>query len=265
MLTDTIAIRTYFGKLGLDIEIADIYLALHAQGPQTISQLSRSSGVERTRIYRLIDQLMASNLIEVESHYKRGVIKAAPITNLHILINEKEHELKNLQDELGLIEQVLARNSLSSPAARVQFYRGPEGIRQILWNQLRARTPIIGQGYRILDEPTGRAFMERWAAAFEEKQLHTKLLINDEFVTSWFENKPKVKVSRRIDGIEYNLIASTTLHITHSCAVYDNVVASIHWKDGELFGIETYSQELADTQRTFYAMLWPQSKPETRF
>src|SRR6185437_1627393 len=110
MSPDTNAVRTYFAKLGLDREIADIYLSLHAHGPQTISELSRTAHVERTRIYRLIDKLLASNLIEVESHYKRGVIKAAPIANLNILISQKEQELKGLQDELGLIEQVLARN-----------------------------------------------------------------------------------------------------------------------------------------------------------
>src|SRR3954464_15918420 len=106
MLNDTTAVRTYFAKLGFPSEIADIYLALYTHGPQTISELSRTSGVERTRVYRLIDQLMETNLVEVESHYKRGVIKAAPIPNLHILISKKEQELQSLQDELGLIEQV---------------------------------------------------------------------------------------------------------------------------------------------------------------
>jgi len=265
MLTDPSAIRTYFAKLGLESEIADIYLALHAYGPQSISDLSRNSRVERTRIYRLIDQLMASNLIEVESHYKRGIIKAAPIANLRILINEKEHELKSLQDELELIEQVLARNSLSSPATRVQFYRGPEGIRQMVWNRLRSKSDSIGQSYRILDEPTGRAFMERWAAAFEEKKLKSRLLLNDEFIDSWRENKPKISEQRRIRGTEYHRIDASVLKITHTAFVYDNVIAYIHWKDNELFGIEIYNQEIADTQRTFYEMLWPQSRPVDSF
>lgn len=265
MLTDVSAIRNYFAKLGLEPEIADIYLALHTHGPQSISDLSRNSKVERTRIYRLIDRLMASNLIEVESHYKRGIIKAAPIANLRILINERESELKNLQDELGLIEQVLARNSLSSPAVRVQFYRGTEGVRQMLWNQLRAKSEVVGVAYRILDEPAGRAFMERWAAAFEERKHTTRLLLNDEFVKSWQENKPKVAVQRRIGGISYNHLEEATFKITHSSHVYDDVCAYFHWKDGEIFGIEIYNQEMADAQRAFFEMLWAQSKPETRF
>jgi sugar-specific transcriptional regulator TrmB len=265
MLTDTGAVRTYFAKLGLENEIADLYLALHTHGPQSISELSRTSGVERTRIYRLIDRLMETNLIEVESHYKRGIIKAAPIANLHILINEREKELQGLQDELGLIEQLLARNSLSSPASRVQFYHGPQGIRQMLWNRVNAKTEVVGYSYRILDEITGRAFMERWVGAVEEKGQKARILLNDEFAKSWKENKPKVMVQRRIGGMQYHWIDEKHLKITHGCAIYDNIVAYTNWKDTDVFGVEIYNQQIADTQRQLFEQLWPLSKPETRF
>lgn len=128
-------VRTYFAKLGLEQEIADIYLALYTHGPQTISALSRTSGIERTRIYRLIDQLLDSNLVELESQGKRGVIKAAPVSNLRIFINQREQELKNLTDELELIEQVLSRNSLSYSHTRVQFFPGTEGLAQMRTNE----------------------------------------------------------------------------------------------------------------------------------
>jgi sugar-specific transcriptional regulator TrmB len=263
MITDTTAVRTYFAKLGLETEIADLYLALHAHGPQTISELSRNSRVERTRIYRLIDKLMQANLIEVESHYKRGVIKAAPIANLHILINEKGNELKSLQDELGLIEQVLARNSLSSPATRVQFYQGPEGIRQVRWNQLRAKKPdSIGYAHQIYDTMSGNAFMHRWAEEFERRGLRKRLLVDDQFFQSWKKRKPQ---GRRIKGYEYNYIDPKIFKIGDNCDVYDDVIVYFQYKNGEMFAIEIYNQDIADTQRQMFEMLWLQSKPETRF
>jgi len=262
MITDVAAIRTYFAKLGLETEIADLYLALHSHGPQTISELSRNSRVERTRIYRLIDKLMESNLIEVESHHKRGIIKAAPVANLRILINERENELKNLQDELGLIEKVLARNSLSSPATRVQFYSGVEGIRQIRWNQLRAKTEHVGYAYRVTGEGSGKAFGQKWAEEFEAKGLRKRLLINDEFVESW---ERYGTTGRRINGIDYHYIDSDTFTIRNISDTYDDVTVYFQWKDGEMFGIEIYNQDIADTQRQIFEILWAKSKPETRF
>jgi hypothetical protein len=267
MLPDKNTIRTYFSKLGLEPEIADIYLALHANGPQTISELSRNSRVERTRIYRLIDQLLASNLIEVETHYKRGIIKAAPITNLNILISEKEQELKSLQDGLGLIEQVLGRNSLSSPVTRVQFYQGHEGIRQMFWNELRAKAEIVGYVYRIVDEPNGRKFMERFWEEFHERKLHMRLISGDAFATSWEDanNTFGQGYSQRVDSIDYHYISPDIFPITHLCEIYDDVVMYCNWKDNELFGIEIYNQQIADAQRAMFEILWAKSQPDMRF
>lgn len=263
MLTDTSAIRTYFAKLGLEREIADLYLALHTHGPQSISELSRNAHVERTRIYRLIDKLLASNLIEVETQYKRGIIKAAPIANLHILITQKEQELHSLQDELDLIQQMLARNSLSSPVTRLQSYHGRAGIRQMLWNELNTKSSIIGYHYQILDTGTGNAFMQRWAEEFEKRQLQRQIMFDDTYVKSWQARKP---LGNRIKGITYHHLDSRAFFpVTHSCDVYDNVVAYYNWHGTEIFGIEIYNQQIADAQRQLLKGLWTKSKPETRF
>lgn len=267
MLPDQNVIRSYFAKLGLEPEIADIYLSLHSHGPQNISELSRSSRVERTRIYRLIDQLLASNLIEVESHYKRGIIKAAPIANLRILITEKEQELKNLQDELGMIEQVLGRNSLSSPTTRVQFYQGREGIRQMFWNELNAKTEIVGYIYHIIDEPNGKKFMERYWDEFHARKLHMRLISGDAFLQSWKDADATFGqgYSQRASDVDYHYISPDIFPVTHACEIYDNVVMYCNWKDNELFGIEIYNQEIADAQRAMFDMLWAKSQPDTRF
>lgn len=267
MPPDTNTVRTYFAKLGLEGDVADIYLALHAHGPQNISELSRTARVERTKIYRLLDRLMASNLIEVESHYKRGVIKAAPIANLHILISQKEQELKSLQDELGLIEQVLARNSLSNPATRVQFYQGQEGIRQMLWNELSTTTEILGYNYRILEEGTGKKFMERWTEEFEKRRLHCRLITGDRFAESWQVGLEQsgIATGQRVEGMAYHRIATADFLISHSCDIYDDVVGYYNWKDTELFGVEIYNQEIANSQRQLFELLWQKSEPETRF
>lgn len=259
MLTDTTAIRAYFAKLGLATEVADIYLALHANGPQTMSELARSSGVERTRIYRLIDTLLESNLIEVESHYKRGVIKAAPIANLQILISKREQELKSLQDELELIEQVLARNSLSSPATRVQFYRGPEGVKQMFWNETKAKGDVLAILHENMQIKTKSRFFERWVALCNQHDLRFRGIISDEFIASqevWYANNQ----NERLENWEARYIAKDVFPITHGKLLYDNVVAYFNWKDSEVFGVEIYNQEIADSEKKLFELLWAKAK-----
>jgi hypothetical protein len=263
MLTDTTAIRTYFAKLGFEPEIADLYLALHANGPQTISELSRTSRVERTRIYRLIDRLMESNLIEVETHHKRGIIKAAPIANLHILITQKEQELRGLQDELELIEQVLARNSLSNPSSRVQFYHGVEGRKQMMWNQTKAKTTINAIIYEIEQPKVGLAFFSRWAEECNQNGVKYREVHGDAFRRSfkaWYAKHD----NERLASYDPRYIDKQDFDITHTMTIYDNVVAYYNWKDNEIFGIEIYNQDIADTQRHFFEMLWEKAVPETK-
>lgn len=263
MLTDARAVRTYFAKLGLDTDIADIYLSLHANGPQTISELSRNAKVERTRIYRLIDKLMASNLIEVETHYKRGIIKAAPIANLHILINEKEQELKSLQDELELLQQVFARNSLSNPAARVQFYRGTEGHKQMMWNEARAGSQVLAIIHQVEQTKTSKAFFERWVEECNRNNTSCREVHSDDFrkgYDSWYAKNENA----RLNNYEARYVSPKTFRIRHSTCIYNDVVAHYQWKDGEIFGIEIYNKEIADEQRQLFELIWEKSDSEPR-
>lgn len=256
MLTDTNAVRNYFKKLGFEPVIADIYLALHANGPQTISALARNSRVERTKIYRLIDVLMSNNLIEVETHYKRGIVKAAPITNLHILINQKEQELKSLQDELGLIEQVLARNSLSNPATRVQMYNGVEGLRQMQWNQTRAKTDVLSIMNDPIQNVLGKAFTLRWADAMNNNNIKLRIIESPSFSAinkKWYETE---KIPEIMNDVRSMIMKPEVFEITYNTDIWDDVTAYYNWVDGDIYGIEIYNQQIADTQRQMFEMLW---------
>jgi hypothetical protein len=254
MLSNAAAIRTYFAKLGLATEIADIYIALHEYGPQSISQLSRNSRVERTRIYRLIDQLMDSNLIEVESQYKRGIIKAAPIANIRILITQKEQELQSLTDELELIEQVLSRNSISSPATRVQFYKGAEGIRQMQWNLFQAKSDISSIMQGPMQEVTGDKFWERWGEKWNQGDVQIRLLINEQFLktsNAWHVKHP----GHRVKNHDTRLLP-TQPAVAITADIYDNVAAFYDWHGNDVYGVEIYNQQIADAQRVLFESLW---------
>jgi hypothetical protein len=203
---------------------------------------------------------MESNLVEVEAAHKRGVIKAAPIANLHILISQKEQELKALQDELGLIEQVLARNSLSSPATRVQFYQGPEGIRQMQWNLFRAKKDIKSIMHMPMQDITGTAFFKRWAEHWNTGDRKCYLLLNDNFLklsTKWHIDNP----GHTAKEMNSRILNPADMPITHAMDVYDDTVAYYNWQGNEVFGIEIYNKDIAAAQNTFFDMLWDKSKP----
>ncbi|HEX6258584.1 MAG TPA: helix-turn-helix domain-containing protein [Candidatus Saccharimonadales bacterium] len=257
MSADLKVIREYFAKLGLIPEMADIYFALHAYGPQSISELSRHSGVERTRIYRIIEQVKQTHLVEVETHYKRSVFKAAPISNLQILISKKEQEVNDLQAQLEELHNTMNPQALHSPLTRVQFYRGVDGLKQMLWNQ--TRQPEGSENISILYENmqgrTEAKFFERWVRKCNEKNMNFRGIICDNFVASqqkWYAKH----VNERLARWESRHVADDVFKVTHSTVIYGDITSYFNWKDGEIFGIEMYNQEIADSQRQFFEMLW---------
>jgi sugar-specific transcriptional regulator TrmB len=231
MLLSVSALRTYFVKLGLDNNIADLYLALYNKGPQSISALSRNSGIERTRIYRLIDKLLESSLIEVvPQQHGRGIIKAAPIANLRILINKREQELKNLTDELELMEQVIVQNSLSYANTRVQIFIGQEGTKQMLINELeKAQNTIYGCGsLNIFDPIIGSQFIQSYRHKLQDK---------------------------KINQLFTNSLPSDSLYAWHIC---QDVVSYYHLEIGDTYGLEIHDQVIANIQRERYKLNDPE-------
>lgn len=260
MHADKHTVRTYLAKLGLPTEVADIYFALRLHGPQSVSGVARLSGVERTRIYRLMDELRASSLIEVEVKYKRNIFHAAPLTNVQALIARKEQELKDLQAQMVRLDEILASDRLASPATTIQSYQGPEGVKQMHWNQTRAHTETLSILYENIQIRTNLAFFERWVRVCNERGLAFRSLVGDNFIESqkkWYGRHD----NERLEHWQGRYLPDSILPITYSTVIYDDVVAYYNWKDGEIFGVEIHNRQIADTQRALFEMLWRQAPP----
>ncbi len=252
------SIRDYFHRLGLEAEVADIYFSLYTLGPQTISALARSTSVERTRIYRLLDTLQKNALVEIEERHKSKLLKAVPLSNLHILFSNKEQELLQLQKELPRVEQILEQNVAASSGTKVQFYHGSDGAKQMLWNETNAKSEVVAILHDNIQIMSAEKFFERWVARANERNLHFRGVVSDNFIQSqqiWYETH----VNERLKNWSERYIKSDLYEINHSTTVYDNVVTYSSWKDDEIYGIEIYNQEIADGQRKFFEMLWEQA------
>ncbi len=263
MTQDSDVIAEYFARLKLEPEIADIYTALNTHGPQSISDLARHSGVERTRIYRLLDQMADLHLCETEIDYKRSVIRPAPIENVQLLIARREQELRDLQAEFGQMQKALEHHKASlAPATRVQFYKGMAGLKQMFWNQTRTQTEGVSILFDSMQTHTRSVFFERWVRKCNERNLHFRSVVGDHFVDSirsWYD----AHQNERLQHWEGRYVPSDVFDITHSMVVYNDVTAYFNWGEDEIFGIEIYNQQLADSQRHFFEMVWGQGQELT--
>lgn len=262
MPNDISPMHEYFAKLGLEPEIAEIYLALQAYGPQSLLQLARNAKIERTRLYRLLDTLAECQLIEIEELYKRKLYKAAPISNLQGLLTKREQEIRDLQKELLILQQNHQPTALHSPLTHVQFYRGGEGVKQMFWNQTRAKTECLSILYENMQSKSNLTFFERWVERCNTQGLTFRSIVGDHFLATqrnWYGQHDNEK----LEHWEGRYLPESILPITHSMITYDDVVAYYNWKDGEVFGLEIYNPEIAAAQRHTFETFWKQGKPIT--
>jgi sugar-specific transcriptional regulator TrmB len=251
-------IRSYFAKLDLAPELADIYLVLCIYGPQTMAQLSRNVQMERTKLYRLMEVMKATHLCSVEVRGGRTRVVPEPAANLQLLIARREKELGDLRDEFSAIEKILDdKKGTRLSGVRVTYYKGDAGLKQMLWNETRSG----GESVSILAENsqvhTGEEFFERWVRKRNEQHLHSRSIVGDRFIASlqaWYTTHQ----NERLDNWQGRYIPETVLKMTRSMVVYDDFVTYFGRKAGESFGIEIYDPELANTQRSIFEMLWAQ-------
>lgn len=253
-------LRHYLAKLGLAPELADIYVALHSHGAQTISQLARNARLDRIKIYRLLDELKASGLIEIEVRYKRNIIRAAPISNLQLLIAKKEQELSDLKKSYPRIVAEFTQRQLGSHAARVQFYEGADGLKQMLWKQTKSRGENLSILHGNMQHATNLAFFERWTKKCNEMGVRFRSVVDEHFIegqATWYAMHRNEKLARW----EGRHISSEHFPITYSTAIYDDTVLQYAWNDERTFGIEIESPDIAQMQRQLFELLWEKGQP----
>lgn len=255
-------VREFLNKLGLtDVEIR-IYLVLNQSGPLTILNLSRRSGINRTKAYRTIEVMQKKGVIEEIIDERKKLIKPSPIANLELLVKEQELKTKFVIENYPSIATFLSnRQSVVQPGTKVLFYRGKDGIRQQVWNTLRVEGTLLGYSYRPLVELIGEFYFS-WYEEWVKRKKQMRDLYSDEYIKSKKEyiyvKKRQIRDSLDINmgNIESRYISPKILSINHQVDIYNEVVSLYNWHEGEVFGVEIYNEKIAQMQKQLFEIVW---------
>ncbi len=252
--------REYLSSLGVSAEAAELYITLKLDGQMGLSELSRKSGIERTKLYRLIEDLRKTHLFEVEVVSKRKLFSAAPLTNLKILLQQKLDQAEGLAANFSLVQNLFEDKELQAGASAVRVYSGAEGIRQVQWNQLHAKNPEL---LSLMKSPitaiVGLDFFNSWAGELNKRQLSLRFLYCEEFDQQdklWYSEQGD-KVVVRIEELQKQLVPELKFKISLNCDIWDDTVVYYNWEDPKnIYAIEIKSKEVANQQRQLFNLLW---------
>lgn len=251
----------YLKDVGLTSEESKIYTEISIQGPMTILEISRSTGIERTKTYRLTSKMMKEGLIEQIIDYKKKYYKAADIERIKQIVEEKKVNINTLSQGFHNFSNLLDIAKSQSHETRVQFYRGRNGLRQIFWNILKAEDTCCSYVYRLAHEAVGAKFFQRWVRESVNRGIKYNEIVSKEFYESQEDYKNNNQYNEvLLKGTVRKLLAKDVLKIEHQMDIYNDVVAIYNWHRGEPFGIEIYNKYIADMQRNMFNVFWEKAK-----
>lgn len=249
-------IQRFVQKLGFSEVEARIYITLVKCGRLSLLELSRKTGVERTYLYRLVPGLVERGLLVEAVAQKAKVVEAARPEQIERMVSEQVSLSEELTREYAEFEKQVS-NSPALPETAVRYYRGVAGIKQILWNELKAKGEILSYTYRNLEEPVGIPFFTKWVEQIERKKIISRDIRGDTFIKSTREPSHK---HIHIGGSEWRYLPDTQLALTHNLDIYNNTVAIYYWHEGELVGVEIENKYVAETQRGIWRNMWELAK-----
>lgn len=245
----------YLKALGLSEDEASVYVELIRRGEGTPLSVSRETGINRTKVYRTLESLAQKQLVTQELAEHSTFYSPAPVARIGELLKAKQVRVAELAHEYTQIENSLEELLAKASAdTKVKFYRGVEGIRQMVWNVLKAKSEIVGYTHRDLTDFVGDKFMREFADEFGRRNLKMRDIYSDEYV----EN-------RHVDydwggRISSRYLPRKVLAIPHQSDIYDEVVSHYSWSEGEVFGVEIVNERVASMQRQLFELAWAKAK-----
>ena len=239
-------------------EVAELYASLVVLSPQTVSQLSRTSGIERTKIYRVLPELQRLGLVIIQIDEHRQLLHAAPLDTVQELLQSRAKHFNAAAKHMPQLMQQLQGEAVRTTS--VLFFKEQSGVEQLFWNQTKAKSEVVSLLSENMQTHVSPAFFDRWIERCNQRGIVSRSLVDDAFL------KAQKKYYGRATGHSLKHWSARTLpakysSIPHRTTVYDDVVTYFSWQDGDLFGIEIHNAMVAQTQRQYFELLWDISSP----
>ncbi len=227
---------------GLSAKEASIYLALLELGSAGVSKLSQKTGIARSSCYEVLDALKSKNL--VSSFHKKKVLYFSAENPKNIVGQARE----NTQLLENALPQLFALYGSAQTRPVVRFYQGKPGMKAILSEMLDEAKEILS--FSSVEDLFGT--LDKEFPEFIKKRIQKKIPVRlmARASTKAIERKQLGQQElRQVKFISYDHQYHGTIFI------WGRKIGLFAYK-GELNAVVIESEELRDTQRAMFEVIW---------
>lgn len=230
-------------QAGMSKKQAKIYLAALSLGETTIKEIAQKSGVRRTTIYDVIQEMIDAGYIKLTSHGARRKFLAVTPEELQFIIKRRVFAIQ------GVLEDLVQISNVEKAKPKVWFFEGVEGIKNAFNDTLKyPESEVYQWASRDLLDVLG----EEWSAKFMAKRANEKI-----FAKTLSLDLPDVRKYKKMDDKHYRemrLVDPQKFPFEIELDVYGKRVAMISVKDKMAVIIE--SKPIANTLKVIHKMCW---------
>jgi DNA-binding IscR family transcriptional regulator len=248
MLNNNDTILKQLKLLNLGVDEARLYLEL-LKGPATHLKLARATGVNRSKVYRLAEQLEKRSLVNVRSDDRGTFLIASDPATLEVELVTEEENIKSKRNTFENLLPILKLiKSDDTSKFIVHTYEGEEGFKQMLWHELKTKGEELMFGRASLSDLINN---KRWISQHQERLAQYKYTMR--VLVNPGEDK---KIFTVATNYRSRVIPQDILPLETQMTTYNDTVAFYHWRQQQKVGVEIINAPLAKTIRETFNHYW---------
>jgi DNA-binding MarR family transcriptional regulator len=244
-------------RLGLSGDEARIYLELLRE-PTTHLKLAHATGINRTKVYRLADDLEKRSLVAKRVDDRGTFLVATDPSQLEIGLIDQEDAIKQKREAFTQLVPMLAL--FKQPDAKnfvVNTYDGSDGFKQMLWHELKTHGEELILGCGTIEDVVSDA---GWAEKHRHMTVEAGYTIR-EIINVGDKDEPFTANKEFMTRYTHRVIPSDILPLGQQMCIYNDTVAIYHWRHDQKVGLEIISAPFATMMRDVFEMYWQKATP----
>ncbi len=237
---------TTLKNIGLTEKESRVYLACLEGGASVVSEIAKRANINRVTTYDILEKLIKKGFINFMIKNKIKYFNATKPDLIYESTKRKTDKLKKMLPDLR-------RLHVETPHPRVRYFEGIQGIKAIYEDTLTSKTDILN--YANSEEI--REYWPEYDDQYVKKRARKKIFLRG--IAPLDEAGLKVKSENKKYFRDIKLVPPNKYDFSNEINIYDNKVSIISFKEG-LIGMIIESNEIADTQRTIFKMVWEFAK-----
>lgn len=247
-------------NLGLSSDEANVYVHLLNLKSDSVYKISQAVHEPRTNVYRICQSLVDKNFCEWVVVDKSKQIKALHPKQLDFLKIQKESELEVISQSLNNLEKMINIDVLGAAKTEVRYYQGAEGMKQMMWNSLKAKDITFGYSQFGRVDIVGRKFIDKWTDEFRLRGLKDFVITNEKYLDYIVKNIMPEDTKHQLTTENIRVITSDLFYVSGDTTIYNNTYAACYWDRGEIVGVEIENSEIVKMQKSIFDLLWKLGK-----